>query len=222
MAVACACKRGDAAKAERLMAEFTADPRQRAGVAYTVLVEAMRVKLAKGALKDQQARFDQALAEPLGLPELTVLTTYYGYYRREPKAYRGIGPHEKRITACLQRLLDARPSEAELADLGFMLLRIRVGKLLLICARQGAQRFPDNPCFMYLLGEQAILQKPKTFSARQVARLFRDVLDLTEEQHDDRSRQMREAIERRQNEHPRLDDAMKPAFGFGFGRGFPF
>jgi tetratricopeptide (TPR) repeat protein len=222
IAVACAFKRGDEAAAERLLGEFSAEPRQRAAIAYIVLVEGLRLKVAKKVTNGQLDRFEQALGEALGVQELALLATFFGHYRSEPKPYRGIGPHEKRISLALQRLLDARLSEAELADFGFMLLRARLGKLLLSCARQGAQRFPDNPCFMYLFGEQAIMQRPKTFSVRQVAVWFRNVLDLTEELSDDRSRQMREVIERRQQEHPRLDDAMRPVFGFEFGRGFPF
>ena len=222
MSVACAYKQGDVAKAERLLAEFGADPKERAGIAYTILVEATRLKVSKSVLKEHQARFEQVLAEPLGLAELNLLAIMFGFYRQEPKPYRGIGPHEKKIAARLQALVDTQPPEAELADLGFMLGRNRFVKLLQVCAKQGQDRFPDNPCFLFLLGEQAILQKPKTFSVRQVGRLFLRVLEMTEDEHDDRSRRMREVIERRKEEHPRLDRSMRPVFGFGFPRGFPF
>lgn len=222
MAVASADLTGDTACSAAWRASFKSDVAGEAGIAYVLMVEGIRLKVPKGIQKEHQTRFDAALAAPLSHKEIEMLARYLGFYRQEPKPYRGIGPHEKKIVACLMKILDAKPPINELIEFGFLLLNCRISKALLECAKQGLQRDRINPAFQYFQAEQAIIQRPKTFSVSTVGRLFNMVLLATENNPDDRGRQMRDAIEQRRQQFPRLDDAMRfHGFPFRFG-GFPF
>jgi tetratricopeptide (TPR) repeat protein len=202
---ACEYKEGNSAKAAELMAELNAKPEQRIASAYYLAVECNRVKVARPILKEMQARFNDALASPVSNRELGALVTALSFYRSETPVYRGIGTHEKKIHALLQAAVDAQPSEEELCWLGFTLRDNRIHKILKSCAEQGVQRYPDNPCFKFLLAEQAILQKPKTFRSYDVGRLFRWVMNKIEDKSDELSRKMRDAIEARVEEYPQLE-----------------
>jgi len=208
--IACEFKDGNDVKAGELISEMTADPLRRIATAYYLAVECGRIKVARPLLKEIQGSLNDALANQASLPELIALVAALTFYRRETPAYRGIGGHEKKIHALLQAAVEAQPPETDLVLLGLTLRQGRIAKVLKGCAEQGHRRFPNNPVFWFLRGEQAILQRPKTFSAPNVGKFFECVLKQIDGKSDERSRMMRDAIEERIKQFPHLEIWVRP------------
>ena len=203
---ACEYKAGFKAKAEELVAELAAEPDARIAAAFYLLVECTRIKANKAFLKEVQKRFDDALADKPTMEEINSFALALGLYRQEVPPYRGIGTHEKKLAAIFQTLLEEEPTEEELVQMGLALWMNKLHKVLKACAAQGSERFPENPCFPFLEAEQAILQRPKSFSKRNVGNLFGEVLSELEDQTDEQSRLIRERIEERLKEFPELEE----------------
>ena len=207
---ACEWKAGDAERATQLAGEVSARESFKVAVDYLLLVECSRIKVNKDLLKERQARFDSAIEADRPLSELVGPLLCLTVYRDEKPKYRGIGTHEKKISARVLAAIQANPAESDLENLGRILEDGCLPKILKACAERGVNLFPKNPLFPFLMGEQMIQQRPKTFSARMVAQLFKKVLKLTEGKSDDANRLIREAIDNRRKEFRELDDWMSP------------
>src|SRR5207245_2243885 len=106
---------------------------------------------------------EAALVGNPGVAAIVPLAVAAFFYRQETPAYRGLAAHEKKIIRLIQATIDARPPEDDLARLAWLAYQLRAFKVLKTCGEQGKQRFPNNSSFEFLLGEQAIQQRPKTF-----------------------------------------------------------
>jgi tetratricopeptide (TPR) repeat protein len=196
-------KAGDPHRASRLIDELSSSVPAIVS-AYLLTVELGRAKIAKKFAAEHQTRFEAALEQKPAAAELGPLMCAVLQYRQETPVYRGIGAHEKKLLGLIQAAVDARPCEEDLTRLGWMLHEHGAQKLLRVCGEQGKKRFPSNPSFPFILGEQEIRQKPMRFREEFVGRHFGQVLRLTEGRNDERSRYMREIIDERVREHPGL------------------
>ena len=70
--------------------------------------------------------------------------------------------------------------------------------------------YRHNAIFPFLFAEHLVMQRPQSFNCRQVCKLFRDVLRMTEGKQDERSRMLRDKIEERKKQNPDIDDWMSP------------
>jgi len=222
MNVAIACKRKLPDDAARSLAEF--GPRaEEPSVAYLLMVEALRVKVPKSYQTETQVRFNAKLDAPLTRQQLSNLLQCLRQYRLESPIYRGIGPHEKRIFAVVTSWLAGKPEREELIELGFTLLQLELPKPLLELVKHGNARFKRDAALAYLTGEQAILQKPKSYSVRKVGTNFRQARNYLEDASDERSALILKAIDEHCDRDKRLEGAINgfDFFGFGgFGGGF--
>jgi tetratricopeptide (TPR) repeat protein len=211
-------KAGNADQASRLIDELSNSVPAIVS-AYLLTVELGRAKIAKKFVAEHQTRFEEGLNQNPPATELGPLVCAMLQYREETPVYRGLGAHEKKVLGLIQAAVAARPSEEDLTRLGWMLLEQDVPKLIKACGEQGKKRFPNNPSFPFILGEQEIRQKPMRFREDFVGRQFAQVLRLTEGRNDDRSRYMRDIIDERVSEHPGLaywTGGRKTAGGFPF------
>ena len=209
--VACEYKAGNPDQAQRLIAEATpADP-YKPSQAYILAVEAGRAKVKKEHLVPLESAFTQVLANGMIPREWLGLVQTLGCYKNEKPKYRGIGKHEKTIHAGTSAAIRSLTKEEDLYRMGSDLLRMRVPKLLKECADLGEKLFPRSPAFPYYLGEQMILQKPKSFSARLVCSLFGKAKMYCNSD-DERGRQIEDAIDKRFKELPELEEWMYPNY----------
>ena len=104
---ACEFKAKNSERANQLAAEAGIRPSHVPASIYQVFVECTRIKVDKPILQQQQAQFDEMLAADRTIPELINLSVTFAFYRDEPRRYRGIGPHEKKIMARIERAIRA-------------------------------------------------------------------------------------------------------------------
>ncbi|MCE9534059.1 MAG: hypothetical protein K8T89_23520 [Planctomycetes bacterium] len=214
---ACEEKAGNNDKVRELEERIGQVSRTKSAIIYMSCVEYTRIKVKKAILQPRQSRFEELLASDLSTEDLMALIKVLAYYQLDIPRYRGIGPHEKKITAQLQKLIKSNPSERQLVDLGMMVWSLRLPKILKICVDAALSRFPKNPCFSFLAAEQMIQQRPKSFSERNVYSYFQKAMRGIEDLTDDTSRTIRDAIEARWKEYPELEPMDDDdEFGFDF------
>lgn len=143
-------KAGDAARAE----EFLAQARQRAGsdlvVAYRMLTEVARLKLARPHKTRFEAEFNAGLAEPpTGAAAAGLATTAAAL--AEAASYVGQKTHVKKVTAYLDRARRAKFTEEQLQNTCSSLLHLDAVRLARQYLERGLAEFPASPHFPYML-----------------------------------------------------------------------
>ena len=143
-----------------MLQQALAEAGTRLAVSFSVLVEAIHLKLPT-ALKN---RFDKdykaALLEPPTPEAAQSLLDTVASYRVGGVTYRGQKTHEKKALTYLQRVPESAFSEDQLQRIGYSLLFLESRKASQRVARAGQDRFPKNPHFPFLQAEAYISMGP--------------------------------------------------------------
>jgi tetratricopeptide (TPR) repeat protein len=201
---ACEFKAGRPEEGRKLASELQSTPQQRLSTAFLMVAETARVKVPKAILGEFKSQFDGLMKDDVSLAEFLQLLMVWNLYRDDGDRYHGFGTHEKRILAKVQQLVGGQLSENDLARLGMALVELRLHKPLKVLADQGRIRFADNPAFRLLQAQQIILQRPKSFDLYFVGATFARVLEQIEGKNEPLHVAMRDLIDRRCEEYPRL------------------
>jgi tetratricopeptide (TPR) repeat protein len=155
---ACEFKAADAARAEELIGQALQQNGQPVAVAYSMLIEAIRLKLPK-PLKDRFDReFKEALDEPpTGAAAAAALHTA-ATHRAAGVSYVGQKTHEKKVLAYLDRARSVDFTEDELIVVCTSLLKLQNIRALRTFCRLGAARFPRSAAFPHLEAESYFLK----------------------------------------------------------------
>jgi tetratricopeptide (TPR) repeat protein len=156
---ACEFKAGEPARAEELLQQASAKTSSHMDIALNMLIEVIRLKLAR----QLKARFDQefkeSLAEPPSAEGAAAATLTMASYRISGVSYVGQKTHEKKVLAYLAK---ARPTanfgEEQLRNICAALLALNAHGPLRTFAQVGRRRFPTNPHFPWLEAESYIAQ----------------------------------------------------------------
>ncbi|HKI32423.1 MAG TPA: hypothetical protein VKA46_11185 [Gemmataceae bacterium] len=206
---ACEFKAGDAARAEELLGQAVADVGSRLGVAYSMLIEVIRLKLTK-LKKRFNDEFNALLAQPADGASAAAVAETAASHKAAGVTYHGQKTHEKKVVAYLQKAVSAPLTEGQAEAVCTSLVLLENHKLLLDYAWAGRHRFPKNPYFPYFEAESYILQGPFRCPAFQVRELLGEVRRLAQEiPPDSRRDALLELVSRREE----MVAALNPMFG---------
>jgi tetratricopeptide (TPR) repeat protein len=173
---ACEFKAGDEARAEEYLQKAQTDAGSRLAVAYSMLIEVIRLKLP-GKLKTRFNKdFNALLAEPPDPASTAGIAATASAHRIAGITYHGQKTHEKKVLGYIQKALTtAALSEVHIDRICESLRSLEAPKPLQAYAEQGQQRFPNNPYFYYWEVEAHILRGPYRCPIWRVQSLIADV-----------------------------------------------
>jgi tetratricopeptide (TPR) repeat protein len=196
---ACEFKAGDTARAEELLAQAQAQAGSRLAVAYSMLIETIRLKLPAPLKTRFNREFNEALGEPpTGRAAVAVAETAAVHHQADI-TYHGQKTHEKKVFGYLDNALKADLSEEELRRATAALAELESIKLLQRYADQGRDRFPQNPYFPFLQAEGFLAQGPNRAPVWKLQPLLAEAHRLAEALPEGEERQtLLDEIEERQ------------------------
>ncbi len=178
-------KAGDAPRAEELLQQALAEADTRLAVAYSMLIETIRLKLPRTLKNRFDREFNQGLAEaPTAAAAVAIAGTACSH-RLAGVKYVGQKTHEKKVLAYLTKAQRVEFSEEQLQKLGNSLLGLEAHKLLRSYATLGQRRFPQNPYFYFLEAETYIAMGPYRCPVWKVHPLLARAQDLARHLPDD-------------------------------------
>ncbi len=214
---ACEFKAANPEKAEELLVRAHAEEDNRLAVAFSMLIEAIRYKLAK-PLKD---RFDREVKEQLALPPTpraaAAIADTAAALRAAGVTYYGQKTHEKKVLTYLEKALPLDFSEDQLLIICESLKVLKSPRLQQKFIRQGQQRFPSSPVFYLAEADYHLAQGPHRCSTYETQQVLEKARRLAEAMpRDPRQETLLEIIQEK------LDAVqMLNPFGRLFGGGSP-
>ena len=213
---ACEFKAGDEARAEELIQQALARTTAPVGVAYLLLTEVLRLKLAR-ALK---TRFDQDLKNGLATPNVdgaVFLTRILAGLHIGGVTYIGQKGHTQKVLSYIYKARDLDFSEPQLEELCRNLLDMEAYPQTRRSASMGEQRYPDSPVFPYLNALAWIQEEGRHVRIGRVVSMLRRAQALAQAQpSNERRDRMLEDIEKHLHELNPFDlDFLGRMFGFG-------
>jgi tetratricopeptide (TPR) repeat protein len=143
---ACEFKAGQVDKANELLRQAYVEKDNRLAVVFSMLIEAIRLKLTK--LKTQfNKEFNGLLAEPPSGAAAAALAETASEHRSAGVKYHGQQTHEKKVRSYLEKAVRARFTENQLRQICAALDVLRIRRLHLDYIRLGQQLFPKDPYF---------------------------------------------------------------------------
>lgn len=155
---ACEFKADDTARAEELLRQALAQPGNELAVAYSMLIEVIRLKLPRGLKQRFDRDFNEALNQPATGAGAAAIAETTAAHALAGIQYHGQKTHQKKVLAYLQKAIDAEFTESQLEETCTALRHLKVARQLAAFTRLGQQRFPTNPAF-YLIEAQGYLDR---------------------------------------------------------------
>jgi predicted Zn-dependent protease len=177
---ACEFKAGDDARAEELLGPALADAGSRLAVAYSMLIEVIRLKLTK-LKKRFNDEFNAQLAQPAEGASAAAVADNAASHKAAGVTYHGQKTHEKKVLGYLQKALSAALTEDQVDRVCSALVTLENHKLLREYAAHGRRHFPNNPYFPFYEAEAYILMGPYRCPAYQVRQLLGEARRLAQE-----------------------------------------
>jgi tetratricopeptide (TPR) repeat protein len=196
---ACEFKAGDAAKAEELLEKARSEAGSRLAVAYSMLIEAIRLKLPAKLKTRFNKDFNALLAEPPDGATAAAIAQTAAVHQAAGVTYHGQKTHEKKVLAYLKKALGAQPSEEQTDRVCAALLGLKAHPLLRDYAELGQRRFPANPYFLFYEAEACVLQGLYRRDVPRVRHLLGEVRRLAADLPPDARKQaLLETVQRRE------------------------
>jgi tetratricopeptide (TPR) repeat protein len=216
---ACEFKAGNPERAEELLGQARAEAGSGLAVAYSMVIEAIRLKLPRTLKTRFDREFNAALAEPASPAAAAAILSTTASHRAAGVTYFGQKTHEKKVLAYVNKADGAEFTQAQLASVCESLLTLGALKPVRAFARVGQDRFPMDPIFPFFQAESYFVKGPEQFSAWQVQPLLAEARRLAERApREPRQQQLLETIREREE----MLRSLNPFLGF-LGGGFnPF
>jgi hypothetical protein len=132
----------------------------RLAVAFSILIEVIRLKLPR-TLKNRFDRdFKEGLTEPPTGAAAAAIAATAASHRLAGITYYGQKTHEKKVQTYLEKALRADFTEELLERVCMSLLELRLLRLLRDYTNQGQRRFPQNPFFPFMEAESYVVLGP--------------------------------------------------------------
>ncbi|HZT80267.1 MAG TPA: hypothetical protein VFA26_08600, partial [Gemmataceae bacterium] len=214
---ACEFKAGEPARAEELLHKALAESGSRLAVAFSILIEVIRLKLPRALKARFDKEFKEALEEPAAAASAVAVLGTAASHALAGVTYHGQKTHEKKVLAYVGKVPPADFTEPQLEQVSGSLLALEAIKLLRSLAREGQRRFPANPFFPYVEAESYMICGPESCPVWQVRPLLDRAAKLASElPPHDRHRPLLDAIRQRQQMIGAFD-SMGGMFGDLFG-----
>jgi tetratricopeptide (TPR) repeat protein len=196
---ACEFKAGDSARAEELLQKALAESGSRLAIAFSMLIEAIRLKLPPRLKNRFNTDFKEGLAEPPTATAAVALAATAAIHQRAGIQYRGQKTHEKQVLTYLEKAAKLDFGEEQLESIAESLLDLNALKVLRKYTSRGRKQFPRNPLFDFLEAESHFAQGPYRFPAWKVHPLLTKAAELARALPPDEKQQaLLEKIEHRQ------------------------
>jgi tetratricopeptide (TPR) repeat protein len=219
---ACEFKAGETARAEELLQQAQAHSAGPLDVAYSMLIEIIRLKLPRPLKVRFDKEFNAGLAEPPTAATAVALATTMSAHAVMDVKYYGQKTHEKKVLAYLDKARRLPYTEQQLEALCRAMLGAKAWKQLRDFAAVGQRRFPENPLFYFLEAESYIAQGPHRCPVGRVHPLLERARQLASRLPPDaEQKQLLEEIQKRQQMiglfNPFAMNLFSGAFGSMFG-----
>jgi tetratricopeptide (TPR) repeat protein len=193
---ACEFKAGADPRAEELLARAHTEAGHRLAVAYSMLIESIRLKLPRPLKNRFDAEFKEALAEPpSGAAALAVAQTAAAH-RLAGITYVGQKTHEKKVLTYLEKARKAEFAELQLALICAALKDLQATRLLMSFIHLGQKRFPAHPIFFLMEAEANLSAGPRRVNFWNTGELLRKARELaTAMPPDERQKSLLEVIQ---------------------------
>jgi tetratricopeptide (TPR) repeat protein len=196
---ACEFKAGEAARAEELLEKALAESDNRLAVAFSMLIEAIRLKLPRTLKTRFDRDFNAGLQEPPTGSSASAIAITAGTHRAAGITYHGQKTHEKKVLTYLDKAWHAEFTERQLRGTCGALLNLEAHKLLRRFAGLGKRKFPSNPYFYCFEAESYISQGPYRCPAWKVQPLLEKARKLAQQlPPDDELKAFLELLDQRQ------------------------
>ena len=157
---ACEFKAGDLARAEELLQQATQESGNRLAVAFSMLIETIRLKLPRQLKQRFDQEFNAGLAEPPTAAGAVNLVDTAAAHRLAGITYVGQKTHEKKVLAYVEKARNAEFTEDQLEKLCGALLGLRALPAARKFTQLGQERFPNNPYFPFFEAESYLVAGP--------------------------------------------------------------
>jgi tetratricopeptide (TPR) repeat protein len=193
----CEFKAGQAEQAEALLERARNEGGQPLDIAFQMLTESIRLKLAKPLKTRFEKAFNAGLTEkPTGAAVAAVAFTAAAH-RANAQKYLGEKTHEKKVLAFIAKAYRTEFTEEQLASLCRSLIMLEANKPLEKFAALGQRHFPENPQFPYAAAEALIARGPDRCPLYRVHPLLERAQQLAGNLPEDRRKELLDIIEQR-------------------------
>lgn len=145
---ACEFKAKNPAQAEELLRDALSVVGCRLAVAYSMLIEVIRLKLPPALKSRFNKDFNAALAEPPTGAGAVAIAATAGHHIRAGIKYHGQKTHEKKVQTYLEKALRAGLTEQEMEHLGAELPPFKRLRLVQAFSTAATIHFPNNPALL--------------------------------------------------------------------------
>lgn len=177
---ACEFKAGDTARGEELLQKGLAEAGNELAVAYSMLIEVIRLKL-HGSYKTRfNNAFNEGLAAaPTGQAAAELAATTASHHSAGV-TYLGQKTHQKKVLDYLKKAEHVSYTETELERLCTALLLLESYRLTNAYCRLGQRKFPKNPLFPFLEAQSELSRGSGSFNHFQVRKILERARRLAE------------------------------------------
>jgi tetratricopeptide (TPR) repeat protein len=176
---ACEFKAGAAERAEELLGQAHAEADSRLAVAYSMLIETIRLKLPRPLKSRFDAEFKEALAEPPTAAAAAAIAETAAAHRLAGVTYVGQKTHEKKVLAYLDKARKADFTEVQLGQVCTALKALKSPRLMRSYIHLGQKRFPQSPFFFLAEAEDNLEGGPRRVNFWQTEGLLTKARELT-------------------------------------------
>jgi tetratricopeptide (TPR) repeat protein len=197
---ACECKAGDAPRAEELLTKALSESGHRLAVAFSMLIEIIRLKLPRPLKTRFDKEFKDALEEPATGASAAAVVDTAAAHAAAGVVYHGQKTHEKKVLAYVEKAKSAQFTEEQLGRVCKGLLLLRSTRLLHAFCQLGMRRFPKAAIFPFLEAESYFAKGPQMLYDRwKVQPLLEKAHRLASAMpHDERRKLLLDQIQERQ------------------------
>jgi tetratricopeptide (TPR) repeat protein len=197
---ACEFKAGNANRAEELLGQALCEGSTRLAVAYSMLIETIRLKLPRPLKTRFDKEFKEALEEPATGASAAAVMDTAAAHKAAGVTYHGQKAHEKKVLAYVEKAKRAQFTEEQLSRVCKNLLILQSTRLLRAHCQLGKQRFPKAAIFPFLEAESYFAKGPQMlYDRRKVEPLLQKAHRLASAMpHDERRELLLEQIQERQ------------------------
>jgi tetratricopeptide (TPR) repeat protein len=145
---ACEFKAGDHPRAEELLDKALQDKGSHLAVAFSMLIEAIRLKLPVPLKKRFDRDVARLLAEPPTPEAAAAIALTVALHRRAGVTYHGQKTHEKKVLTYLEKARKLSFGERHLSEICLALADLDRSRLLRDYTRLGRRQHPSSPLFL--------------------------------------------------------------------------
>jgi tetratricopeptide (TPR) repeat protein len=197
---ACELKAGEEARAQELLGQALAQTGSDLAVAFSLMIEAIRLKLPRPRKMQFEQDVKRLLAEPPTAAAAVGIADTVAAHRRAGITYHGQKTHEKKVLTYLERARGLTFSEQQLMRICLALEELERVRLLRDYCQRGQEQCPQQPLFYLLEARLNLNSGPFRCPEGRTRQLLKQARQLLLAQpHDERQQAMLEEIAEMEN-----------------------